>query len=851
MPPKTFEEGKAKAAEKQNRNIAKAEIFKAISRYIPNFDFKTNKLPPATKKGMKEKYDTFYNTILKPAIDSNQNDPYIIKLLRTFISEMIPQESKEREVKEPEVKAPEPQPQAVEAPAVPQPTADDILSTNDLTSFLVNQERKNKLQAAMDKGFALSESRNAMNRLKSFTAEKKSQAKISARKAIAEKLKQDIKRLKEEAKIEAKSRARGIVANRRGMGSEDINRAPQEKKREFRIGASDILRAQSATVPPVATASPAIAPPERKVATTNLAQLVATQSNALEQKIRIPRQPIMTRQQTPEQFLQENLDEFVEAGKEREVKEQPLTTGQSFTNRMLDAIGSLTFSGLFAVLSTYAARTNNKDLSKYIAPLGGALGGLVYRKVSDFKDGASEILDKVSKLGGSPDDIIRVAKRASRPNIRPEDDEPPAPTGRPSEPPPQRPLPPKPRVRMSDKDMNDMINEALTRERPIDSMVDKRPVSQVVKDLAKDTGRGAYSIASGIGTSSRGVVEGVQRNLEQNILRNVADSVYRQTIGYNEGFNRNVDRGQFQADRKEEVLLSGPDPIGDRNLDYTGDGDYPLPEGFADARDYDGSRPSRIREAIERAGRVSQNVLTAGGGALIGEGVTQLGTAVGSGIATAVTPPATGAGPETKTDVRPTINESPIILKNDELNQDQVQNIEEGKKKDEIRRGAGILKPKFIVPSVNIFNKTEQEQYVDDIEFAMFDFVQDDSGGNDPTGTNPILRDQTLSQGLRYQRSGVTVNSLYGKNLPDNPKNMTQAMLAELFLGEPLLPTMKFLFSEEFNVQEFNQSEFEVNNYDVNNELTAIEAFSPYANFTNNQLLDQFIDTSILYGVVP
>ena len=62
---------------------------------------------------------------------------------------------------------------------------------------------------------------------------------------------------------------------------------------------------------------------------------------------------------------------------------------------------------------------------------------------------------------------------------------------------------------------------------------------------------------------------------------------------------------------------------------------------------------------------------------------------------------------------------------------------------------------------------------------------------------------------------------------------------------------MKFLFSEEFYPQEFNQSEFEVNNYDVNNELTAIEAFSPYANFTNNQLLDQFIDTSILYGVVP
>ena len=62
---------------------------------------------------------------------------------------------------------------------------------------------------------------------------------------------------------------------------------------------------------------------------------------------------------------------------------------------------------------------------------------------------------------------------------------------------------------------------------------------------------------------------------------------------------------------------------------------------------------------------------------------------------------------------------------------------------------------------------------------------------------------------------------------------------------------MKFLFSNEFEAQEFNQSEFEVDEYDVNNERIAIEALSPYANFTNNQLLDQFYDTSILYGVVP
>jgi len=687
MPPKTFEEGKAKAAEKQNRNVAKAEIVKAISRYIPNFDFKTNKLPPATKKGMKEKYDTFYNTILKPAIESNQNDPYIIKLLRTFISEIIPQESKERETKEREVKVPEPQPQAVETPAVAPPSADDILSTNELTAFLVNQERK-------------------------------AEAKTNARKAIAEKLKQDIKRLKAEAK---------------------------------------------------------------------------------------------------------------------------------------------------AVISSYALRTNNKDLGNYIAPLGGALGALAYRKISDFKDGASEILDKVSKLGGSPDDIIGAAKRAKRPDIRPDDDEPPAPSGRPSEPPPQKSvddfkgetkqLPPKPPLQLrpkkavSDADTEKAIDEAFRARRSVGRVYDEgKSVPRVAAEFARDVGIGAYNVADAV---VRGVTSGI---------RDISNDVYQSLSFDNGGMGENMPdyilprsyEGSFPIPEGKTVQYMDE---GDPNEDVFLDRETPVPEGFADARDYDGSRPrSGVGDRFGRARRVASNIaqsrLARGAALAAGAGAVTAGVAnILKGSPTV--PTTTPTGPETKTDVRPTINEAPIILKNDELNQDQAENIKEGKDKDDVRRGAGILKPKFIVPSVNIFNKTEQEQYVDDIEFAMFDFVQDDSGGNDPTGTNPILRDQTLSQGLRYQRAGVTINSLYGKNLPDNPKNMTQAMMDELFLGEPLLPTMKFLFSEEFNTQEFNLSEFEVNNYDVNNELTAVEMLSPYANFTNNQLLDQFIDTSILYGVVP
>ena len=164
-------------------------------------------------------------------------------------------------------------------------------------------------------------------------------------------------------------------------------------------------------------------------------------------------------------------------------------------------------------------------------------------------------------------------------------------------------------------------------------------------------------------------------------------------------------------------------------------------------------------------------------------------------------------------------------------------------------RGVGILKPKFIVPSVDVVTKSDQEQYVDDIEFAMFDFVQDDSGGLDPDGTNYLLKDQSISLGIRYNKAGVNINSEFGQDLPDQPSKINNEFLKEGFLGEKI-PEMKFLFSNEFEAQEFNLSEFETKTYDVNNERVAIQYKSPYADFTDNQLMDQFIDTSVLYGLV-
>jgi len=156
----------------------------------------------------------------------------------------------------------------------------------------------------------------------------------------------------------------------------------------------------------------------------------------------------------------------------------------------------------------------------------------------------------------------------------------------------------------------------------------------------------------------------------------------------------------------------------------------------------------------------------------------------------------------------------------------------------------GFLKPKFIIPSSDIFNKSIQEEYIDDLEFSMFDFVKDDSGGLDPNNDNYLIRDQRLTEALRYQNAGVNIPSLYGQK----PK-YTENLFIPKDDTKIKIPEISFLYGDAIN--EFNLSEFETKIYDPNNDRTAIDVASPYYYMTDNQLLDQYIDTSILYGVVP
>jgi len=171
-----------------------------------------------------------------------------------------------------------------------------------------------------------------------------------------------------------------------------------------------------------------------------------------------------------------------------------------------------------------------------------------------------------------------------------------------------------------------------------------------------------------------------------------------------------------------------------------------------------------------------------------------------------------------------------------------IYNQQQGKEFDTAmpNMARGLLRPKFIMPDADILQPSNQELAADALEFAMFDFVEPSSEGAEGTNQTNILKAfQKENENIRYRGAGVVVNSLFGNDAND----LTTQQINKMFLG-PEIPPM--IFSE---IQQ-NLSEYEVNQFDVNNELTGIEFFSPYNNFTNvNPGLGE--NMTLLFDVVP
>ena len=168
-------------------------------------------------------------------------------------------------------------------------------------------------------------------------------------------------------------------------------------------------------------------------------------------------------------------------------------------------------------------------------------------------------------------------------------------------------------------------------------------------------------------------------------------------------------------------------------------------------------------------------------------------------------------------------------------------------------KGTGKLRPKFIIPGVNIFQPTEQQIQADINEWNMFDFVNPTSeGANGTAATNPLKLQGLQENEIRYRDAGVDVHPMFNDDLPFSNEQLT-----EYFIGEPLpaLPEMKFQENEQEFFDDRGMPQLSLwgrnGGYNASSQANAIEIISPFRNFTEVTQLDEDINNSILYGQIP
>jgi hypothetical protein len=149
----------------------------------------------------------------------------------------------------------------------------------------------------------------------------------------------------------------------------------------------------------------------------------------------------------------------------------------------------------------------------------------------------------------------------------------------------------------------------------------------------------------------------------------------------------------------------------------------------------------------------------------------------------------------------------------------------------------GTQRPKFISPSVNVLQPSEQDIQADFDEWAIFDFVQpvNNYGAEGNLNNNPLKRMARVEEETRFRNAGIDLQPALSSVYTNREVNDNQSQMA-LDMLPPLMP---------------DTSKYEVKSYDVNNDRTAIEYQSPYDNMTPIVLTNDEIRRSVLYGRVP
>jgi len=155
-------------------------------------------------------------------------------------------------------------------------------------------------------------------------------------------------------------------------------------------------------------------------------------------------------------------------------------------------------------------------------------------------------------------------------------------------------------------------------------------------------------------------------------------------------------------------------------------------------------------------------------------------------------------------------------------------------------KGKGTLRPKFILPSTSILDKTDNEKQADYDEWAMFDFVLPTSeGAEGNANTNPLKRLNLIEHSLNLQGGGQQIDVPLG--MQDLPSNNELKVLA---LG-PEIPPMKF------NDAYMGDNPFEQTPTYAGYPLDIPDYKNPYEPMTKTIQMDEDIRKSVLYGWVP
>ena len=165
----------------------------------------------------------------------------------------------------------------------------------------------------------------------------------------------------------------------------------------------------------------------------------------------------------------------------------------------------------------------------------------------------------------------------------------------------------------------------------------------------------------------------------------------------------------------------------------------------------------------------------------------------------------------------------------------------------ENKQAKGTIRPKFISPSVNVLQPSEQDIQADFDEWAIFDFVQpvNNYGAEGNNENNPLKRMARVEEETRYRNAGIDLDPSLASVYTNREVNTSNEAMAMDMLP-PLMPDTSSQPRQVYDV-----SEYEVKSYDVNNDRTQIEYQSPYDNMTPIVLTNDEIRRSVLYGRVP